>query len=251
MPHGFTALGTRAFDLEALAATEHLEHLAHRLGAVTGGGREHQPDAIRFQLVGAAVALRPQLRPEARKVRQGGRAGEHRSGEHAERGEDAARLPLLRMLLRDMRDLVADDRSEFGLGVEVGEQAAVQVDEAAAGGEGVDGVVVEQHEGPLGVRQRAVPRDALAELVHIVLQLLVRVETVGLEDLLVRVARRAALLHRAAGGLLLGGLGRCGRALRRGDGRGEADRQRGGAGDDEAAQESRGHREKAFHRWVR
>ena len=99
------------------------------------------------------------------------------------------------MLLRDMRDLVADHRGELGLRVQVQQQAAMQIDEAATGGEGVDGVVVEHDEHPLGVRQRAAARDALTEFVDVVLQPLIGIDAIGLQDLLVRLTRGGAGLR--------------------------------------------------------
>ena len=189
------AFGARTIDLEAFAALEHLEHLGHRLGPVAGGGGEQEPDPVGFHLVLAAIALHPGLRTDVGELRHGSRTGVERRGERAERGEDALRLALLRMLLGDMRDLVADHRGELGLRVQVHQQAAMQIDEAATGGEGVDGVVVEHDEHPLGVRQRAAARDALTEFVDVVLQPLIGIDAIGLEDLLVRLARGGAGLR--------------------------------------------------------
>ena len=195
VPARLAAFGARAVDLEALAALEHLEHLGHRLRTVAGGGGEQEPDPVGFHLVLATVALHPGLCADVGELRHGSRTGVERRGERAERGENALSLALLRMLLRDMRDLVADHRGELGLGVQVQQQAAMQIDEAATGGEGVDGVVVEHDEHPLGIRQRAAARDALTEFVDVVLQPLVGVDAIGLEDLLVRLPRGGAGLR--------------------------------------------------------
>jgi hypothetical protein len=86
-------------------------------------------------------------------------------------------------------DLVAQHRGEFGLGVEVGQQAAVDVDVAAAGGEGVDRALVHHRELPLEVGHVAAARDTLADLVHVVLDGLVFVDAVVADDLVVGAAR--------------------------------------------------------------
>ncbi len=88
----------------------------------------------------------------------------------------------------DVGDLVADDGGELGLGVHVGQQAAEDVDVAAAGGEGVDRAVVEHGEVPFHVGHVAVAGDALAHGVHVVLDGLVFVDAVELGDLVVVLA---------------------------------------------------------------
>ena len=79
----------------------------------------------------------------------------------------------------DVTDLVAKHAGELGFGVEIHEQAAIHVDVAAAGGEGVDGLVVEDEELEFLVGQIAALRDALADHVHVFLHGLVFVETVA------------------------------------------------------------------------
>ena len=65
------------------------------------------------------------------------------------------------------------------------EQAAIDVDVAAAGGEGVDGLVVDDEELEFLVGQVAGLRHALAHDVHVFLHGLVVVQTQGLDDFLV------------------------------------------------------------------
>ena len=142
---------------------------------------------------GARIRFRV-LAGNAGEVGQGTRSGQHRRGQHTERGEHALRLALLRMLLRDMRDLVADHRGELGLRVQVHQQAAMQINEAATGGEGVDGVIVDDDELPLRIGELAHLGDALPDLADVVLQRLILVDAVGLEDLLVRLACARAFL---------------------------------------------------------
>ena len=104
-----------------------------------------------------------------------------------------------------MADLVAEHRGELGLRVQVGQQAAVHIDVAAAGREGVDRLVVEHDELELGIRQVADARDTLADFGDVVLHGLVVVDAVGLDDLLIGLAAGLGLaLQRArqvAGGL--------------------------------------------------
>ena len=200
----------RARELEALLILEHLEHFGHCLGPVARLGREHETEPVGLHLVLAPVALYPRARAEVGELADRAGARGERRADREDVGEQPLRAALLRMFRGDVGDLVAEHRREFGLVVEVAQQAAMDVDEAAAGRERVDRVVVEHEELELGVRPVAVARDAGADLVDVVLHRLVFVETVELQDFAMRLARRLAL------GVLFG------RARRgRGNGRGE------------------------------
>ena len=78
-----------------------------------------------------------------------------------ERGGHAARLATRRMSRGDVPDLVPEHTGELGFGIEVHQQAAIHIDIAAAGGERVDGLVVDDEELEFFVRQIARQRDAL------------------------------------------------------------------------------------------
>ena len=65
-----------ALQLELFLASEHLEHLAHRLRVVAGLRHVLQAEAVRFHLVLAAVALHPRLRADVGELRDRARARE-------------------------------------------------------------------------------------------------------------------------------------------------------------------------------
>ena len=85
----------------------------------------------------------------------------------------------------DVADFVAEHARELGLGIEVHEQAAIHIDVAAAGGECIDGFVVDDEELEFLVRHVADERHALADDVHVFLGGLVVVEAQRLDDFLV------------------------------------------------------------------
>ena len=85
----------------------------------------------------------------------------------------------------DVANLVPEHARQLGLGVDVYQQAAIDVDVAAAGGERVDGFVVDDEELEFLVGQVADLRDALAHQVHVFLRGLIVVQTQRLDDFLV------------------------------------------------------------------
>ncbi len=96
------------------------------------------------------------------------------------------RVLLARRVARGhVADLMAENRREFRFRGHVRQQATVDVDIAAAGGERVHRVVIEHRELEVPVGQVAVLCHLGADHLDVVLQRLVFVETVGLDDLLV------------------------------------------------------------------
>ena len=87
------------------------------------------------------------------------------------------------MTRSDVANLVAEHGDQLGLGVQVGEDAAGDVDVAARQGEGVHVLAVENREGVLEFGTVADGRDTLADVVHVSLQGLVLVTAVLLQDL--------------------------------------------------------------------
>ncbi len=70
----------------------------------------------------------------------------------------------------DVGDLVADDARQLGLAIEIGKQAAIDVNEAARQCKGVQVRCVYHGERPLEVRHVAVFRQLLADTVDVGLQ---------------------------------------------------------------------------------
>jgi len=101
----------------------------------------------------------------------------------------AARLAARRMARDVVTDLMPEHGRELGFGGQVRQQSAVDVDVAAADGEGIQRVIIEHEELEIPVRDRRVARDARADHLHIVLQRLVLVQAVELHDLLVDAPR--------------------------------------------------------------
>src|SRR5256714_419604 len=139
-------------------------------------------------------------------------------------------------------DLVPEHRGQLGLGTQVRQQPAMNVDVAPTDGEGVDRVIIEHEELEIPVRDRRVARHARADHLHVVLQRLVLVQAVEFLDLLV-VAPCALLLalHRGEDDVVRAAL-RIGGAVCGGE--------RGGAGKDggECAAHGRGSPPAGGHR---
>ncbi len=186
---GLAAFGTRAGDLEALLRLERGEHAAHGLRVVAGAHQVLHADAVGLHLGLAAVALHVGTRADVGHFGHGaGAGGDGRAhGQHLR--QHAARLGARGVPRGHVRELVAQHGGQFGFGVQVGQQAAEDVDVAAAGGEGVDRIVVDDGELPGQVGLVAGARDALAHRVHVFLDGLVLVDAVELDDLVVGAPR--------------------------------------------------------------
>jgi hypothetical protein len=76
-------------------------------------------------------------------------------------------------------DLVAEDRSELGFGIEMRQEPAGHVDEAAGQGEGVDRGVVDDLEAPGQVGPLAPSRKAAAQAADVGLERIIAHEPVG------------------------------------------------------------------------
>src|SRR5688500_14355311 len=85
----------------------------------------------------------------------------------------------------DVAYFVTDDAGELSLGVEADQQTAIDVDVAAAGGEGVDVLVIDDEKLEFLVRQVARERKARANLLHVFLRGLIVIEAERLDDFLV------------------------------------------------------------------
>ena len=94
-------------------------------------------------------------------------------------------LLLHRMSRRDMTDFMADDAGDFGFGVQVGEDAARDVDVAAGERESVDLIAVDDGEVEFEFRAVRELREPLTDAVDVILQRLVFIDAVGSNDLLV------------------------------------------------------------------
>src|SRR2546430_11864263 len=123
-----------------------------------------------------------------------------------------------------MTDLMPEHRRQLGFGVQVRQQAAMNVDVAPTDGEGVDRLVIEHEELEIPVRDRRVASHARADHLHVVLQGLVLVQAVESLDLLVDAPCPLLLaLHRGEDDVVRAALGIGGAAC---------GAERGGAGND-------------------
>ena len=221
---GVAPLVLGARELEGLLRLEHLHRVAHRLRAIAAARGVLESQAIGLRLLVASVALHPGGRPEVRHLRQRRVAGEDGGRQRARPQQYAARLTARRMACDVMTDLMPEHRRQLGFGVQVRQQAAMNVDVAPADGEGVDRLVIEHEELEIPVRDRRVARHARADHLHVVLQGLVLVQAVESLDLLVDAPCPLLLaLHRGEDDVVRAALGIGGAAC---------GAERGGAGND-------------------
>ena len=146
----------RRLGVVAVLPGQALEHAGHAARIVAGVAQVAQADAVGFLLVlprEAALALDGGGLPGGNGGNRG-IAGAGRRGDHAgEHGRHQRQLhALLRfqtarvMALRQVGQFVCEHRSELGFGLGVQEQAAIDADDAARHGEGVELRAVEDHE---------------------------------------------------------------------------------------------------------
>ena len=171
----------RRLGVVAILAHQALEHAGHGARIVAGFLQVEQADAVGFLFVlsGEAALL---LDGGGLRTHDGGDtgvsgagsgsndAGEHGGHHrylHALLGLDAAG----EVALRQVRQLVSHHRGVFAFGLGVQQQAAVDPDDAAGGGEGVDLRAVEQDEFQAAVFQLAGLGQAIDAGFHIVLEL--------------------------------------------------------------------------------
>ena len=156
---------------ELFLILEHADHIEQRLGLVAGPVHVLRAQAVGLQFHVAtvtadqfgAVHFGGGVNGAAAREHVGG-AGQHLAG-HA--GGLAPRV----MARRDMGDFMCEDAGQFGLAVQVGEQAAVDVDKAPGCGEGVDPGRIQHREGEFEIGLIAVRHQALPDLLDIGLQL--------------------------------------------------------------------------------
>ncbi len=139
-------------------------------------------ETVGLELVLAAVAADDAGADSLAEVGQvriaGGRADQHAE----QRGRDLARLLAHRVTRGDVADLVAEHAGQLGLGIEVGQDAAGNVDVAAGQRERVDLGRIEHRETVIQLGTMALPRQLLAQSIDVFLQRGVVVDAVLLED---------------------------------------------------------------------
>ena len=74
------------------------------------------------------------------------------------------------MARRDVSDFVPQNARQFGFRIQIGHQAARDIDVAAGEGKGIDVGAVQHRESPLQIGSVAVLRQLLADCVHVALQ---------------------------------------------------------------------------------
>ncbi len=217
----------RHLQLEHFLVLQQPHHVDHGLRLVADPVQVFGAQLVGFQFHVSAIAADQGVARHAGHVHQVAAAGQDpdHHGAHACRG--GTRLLPHGMARRDVPDLVADHRRQFGLGIEVHHDPAGDVDVAARQRERVDLVAVEHGEGVLQVGAMALRGNALANRVDVLLQLLVVVAAILLQDLRVHLAPELDLLrlaHRhhvgAAGDRVRGAATQqgCGSAGRKGQG---------------------------------
>ena len=189
------ALGLGGLGGKRFLVLEHLDHVDHVLRVVAVARQVLGAELVGLRFLVAAVrgdvAGRGRLRDLAREVGRAAHArafehrAKHRGGQHADAGALLAGGALRTVAGGHVADLVADHAGQLGLAVEVGHDPARHVDIAAGQREGVDLRAVEHGEGPLEVGPVRLRGQALAELVHVGLQLCVGVGAVFLQHPLV------------------------------------------------------------------
>ena len=168
---------------------EHADDLDHGLRVVAGFGEIRRTETIGFEFVVAAVARGPGLRQRLHERSAGlvVHAGHQNRTEHRTHPCGRRRALLAHAVAGgDMTDLVTDHPREFRLRIEIGQDAARDVDIAAGQGERVDVRAVDHSEMPLQARPVALLRQRLADRIDIGLQRGGGNCGVFLQDILVR-----------------------------------------------------------------
>ncbi len=152
---------------------QHADDVDHRLRRIAGAREILCAQAVRFQLVLATVAGRPRLRQGLQQVCAGLVAQpryQHRTEHRSQPRRGLCALLAHSVARGDVPDLVADHPGEFGLGIQIGHDAARDVDIAAGQREGVDVRAVDHREPPFQLRPMALLRQPHAHLRHVGLQ---------------------------------------------------------------------------------
>ena len=193
-------------DLSAggvLHPIEGAEDVGHLLGVIAGAGHVAETEIVGLSFVVAAELEEEHLEPGGGIARVGAKILAGRGGDaETELGELLLAHLFHRVAGRDMADLVTEHRDQLGLGVEMAEDSAGDVDIAAGVGERVDQRIVEDVEGPgkMGALRRG--SELLAEVVDIGLPLLVRILAERRENLGFGLAAHGDLLGLAHEGEL-------------------------------------------------
>ena len=178
-------------------AAERVEHLRHRARIVARRDEIAQPQVVCLSLIVPSVFQKqqPQTGLRQRAVLVHLLRGQDRSDTEAELkqlllGHLAHAVPP-----GDVTDLVTDHRYQFGLVVHVRHDPARDVDVAAGQRKGVDDRIVDDAEGPLEVRSFRARCNLGAELLHVLLELVVVVQTELGRDRLVVLSADLELLR--------------------------------------------------------
>ena len=204
---------------------EHGEDFDHLARVVVLARHVAQAEIVGLLLVVAAELEEHELHPRLGEIPE---LGELRADDHPRHEAERRELGLGDLgdgvAGRHVADLVPDHRRELGLGIEMGQDAARHVDEAAGQGERVHRRVVDHAEGPGEARPLAFRGQALPEARHVRLQSVVGVEAERRGDFLVRLLAHRDLLRLAHQHDLLlpgGGIGGAGGDQRERDGGGQ------------------------------
>ena len=172
------------------------EHVGHGPRVVPAAGHVAQAEVVRLALGVAAVLQEQHAQARLREVAV---VLQLRAQDHAQHQADVRELGLADhahgMPRGDVADLVAHDRGQLGLGRQVRHQAPGHVHVAAGDGEGVDGGIVHEPEGPGQPRPLRVRGQPFADPLHVGLQVRLRVEADGGRHLLVRLLAHLLLLR--------------------------------------------------------
>ena len=185
----------RELQLEHLLVLEQADHVDHGLRRIAEAIQVLRAELVGLELHVAAVAAHQRRAGHVGEPREIAAAREDADHGRPDTGGGRARLLAYRVACGDVAHLVAEHRGQFGLGIEVGHDAAGDVD-VARQRERVHLLAVEYRERVLQVRPMAPGRDALAELADIGLQRLVLVAAVLPQDLRVHLAAELDLLRR-------------------------------------------------------
>ncbi len=95
------------------------------------------------------------------------------------------RLATRRVTGGDVPDFMPEHTGELGFGIEIYQQAAIHIDIAAAGGEGIDGFIVDHEELEFFVGQIARKRQSRSHDLYVFLRGLIVIQAERLDDFLV------------------------------------------------------------------
>ena len=178
---GFAAFLFGNYGIERFLVLQHTDHTDHRLRVIAAACQILRAQMICFQFVLAPVAGEQRTAKQVGEVMPGlGPEFRHKNGDdgNTDIGGLCRALLAYAVARGDVSDLVAQYRCHLGFRIQVGKNAARDVDIAAGQGEGIDFRGVEYGEVVMDIGAVAVFGDFLAHAVDVALQRWVGIDLV-------------------------------------------------------------------------